>query len=183
MYRALPAIAESADELHALLKAERHPKKHQRLHALYLVASGQARTKQSVAALLGVHRDTIGAWMATYVDGGLSAYLDLYVPSGRAPAVPPEVEAELVQALQRPEGFASYSEIQTWLRINYSIQMQYKALHKLVHHKLNARPKVARPSHRKKTGGRDRVSGPGGSADPGRRATGYAAPGGGVCAG
>jgi hypothetical protein len=35
MYRALPVITETADELHALLKAERHPKQHQRLHALY----------------------------------------------------------------------------------------------------------------------------------------------------
>jgi hypothetical protein len=45
-------------------------KKRQRLHALYWAASGQARHRQAIAALLGVHRPSVAAWFAAYAEGG-----------------------------------------------------------------------------------------------------------------
>jgi transposase len=150
MYQALPPIHETADELRTMMKAERRPKAQQRLHALYLVASRQARSRSAVATLLGIHRDTIGAWFATYAAGGLESLLELYVPAGKTAAISPDVLAALVERLEQPEGFASYGAIQQWLADTHGVQMQYGAVHQLVAYKLKARPKVVRPQHIKK---------------------------------
>lgn len=150
MYQAMPPIQETAEELRTLMKMERRPKAHQRLHALYLVASGQAQTRSGVATLLGVNRDTIGTWFGLYRAGGRAHLLDLYVAPGRSLTLSPEVVVALRERLHQPDGFASYGEIQNWLADTYGVQMQYKALQKLVAYKLGARPKVVRPRHIKK---------------------------------
>lgn len=150
MYKPMPEIEESAEELRVLMKQERNPKAHQRLHALYVVASGQARSRSAVADLLGVNRDTIGAWFALYADGGRKRLLDLYVSPGKASSVPPAVRQALVKRLNEEDGFASYGEIQTWLAEQHGVEMQYGAVHNLVRYQLNARPKVVRPRHIKK---------------------------------
>ncbi len=150
MNRTMPVIHESADALKHRLHQERDPRKRQRLHLLYLLASGQARRRCQAAHLLGVERNTIGRWLTLYQQGGLEALLDIYVPAGKAPAVAPEQLAQLRQRLQQPDGFASYGEIQQWIATTFGVQMGYHAVHTLVHDKLRARPKVARPSHEKK---------------------------------
>jgi transposase len=150
MYQVMPAIQETAAELRDLMKAERRPAAHQRLHALYVVASGQARSRSVVAALLGLHRDTIGAWFRQYAEGGRERLLDLYVAPGKTSRVPPDVLGALRERLEQPDGFASYGAIQTWLAETHGVEMQYAALHKLVAYKLKARPKVVRPRHIKK---------------------------------
>ncbi len=60
MNRTMPSIHESADELKTRFQQERDPRKRQRLHLLYLVASGQARRRSQAAQILGVERNTIG---------------------------------------------------------------------------------------------------------------------------
>ncbi len=150
MNRTMPIIHESADDLKHRLQQERDPRKRQRLHLLYLLASGQARRRTQAAQLLGVERNTIGRWLTQYSQGGLAALLDLYIPAGKAPALTPDQLAQLQQRLERPEGFASYGEIQQWIATTLGVQMGYHAVHTLVHDKLRARPKVARPSHEKK---------------------------------
>jgi len=62
MRKAMPRIIESADELQRRMKSELDLKKRQRLHALYLAASGQAHHRQKIAAMLGVHRHSVAAW-------------------------------------------------------------------------------------------------------------------------
>ncbi len=146
----MPAIHESADALKVRLQQERDHRKRQRLHLLYLLASGQARRRSQAAALLGVDRNTIGRWLTQYTQGGLDALLDIYVPAGKAPALAPAQLTQLQQRLAQPEGFASYGEIQQWIATTLGVQLGYHAVHTLVHDKLGARPKVARPSHEKK---------------------------------
>jgi transposase len=150
MNRTLPVIHESADDLKHRLQQERDPRKRQRLHLLYLLATGQARRRCQAAHLLGVERNTIGRWLTRYTQGGLDALLDVYVPAGKAPALAPEQLAQLQQRLAQPDGFASYGEIQQWIATTLGVQLGYHAVHTLVHDKLRARPKVARPSHEKK---------------------------------
>ena len=150
MNKSIPVIHESADELKQLLSQERHPDKHQRLHALYLLASGQARFRADVAHLLAVSRNTIGRWLDRYAHGGLDALLDLYVPPGKAPALHPDQVAQLQQRLQHPQGFASYDDVRQWLQETFGVVLTYNATHKLVRYKLGAKLKVARPTHEKK---------------------------------
>ena len=75
MYKAIPAIQETADELKRRQKHERDALKHKRLRALYLLASGQAHQRQPVAARLGVSRNTVARWLDSYAEGGLTALL------------------------------------------------------------------------------------------------------------
>lgn len=153
MYRAMPVVKESAEELKQAMKQERHPLKHQRLQMLYLVASGQASTRSALAPLLGVHRETVGDWLASYAEGGLEALLLVRTPPGKTPLLSPEVVADLKAHLSRPEGVASYGEVQQWLDKNYGITIKYKTLANFLHTKLKTRPKVVRPQHITKRSG------------------------------
>jgi len=150
MNKVVPTITESADELKALLKQERHHAKRQRIQLLYLLASGQARFRREAAQILGVDRTTVGTWLRLYETGGLPALLAIYIPAGKQPPLAPDQLAQLPQALQRPEGFASYGEIQRWIETELGVSLGYHSVHTIVHDKLGARPKVARPAHQKK---------------------------------
>jgi DNA-binding transcriptional ArsR family regulator len=78
---------------------------------LYLLASGQARTRQAMARLLGVHHNTVSHWLAVYAAGGLAALLATYIPRRKPVSLAPAVLASLAQALRRPDGFASYEAL------------------------------------------------------------------------
>jgi transposase len=117
---------------------------------LYLLASRQAHTRQGMAQLLGVHRNTIGRWLARYATGGLAALLATYVPAGKPVSLTPAVLASLEQALRRPEGFASYEALRQWVRRTHGVEIKYKTLYTLVRTRFRAKLKVARPSHTKK---------------------------------
>ena len=115
MRQAMPPITEQAADLKQRLRREHDRHKQPRLQMLYLLASGQARERQEVARLLGVHRNTIGRWLAVYAAGGLEALLATYVPPGKPVSLAPQVLASLEQALHRPEGFASYEALRQWV--------------------------------------------------------------------
>ena len=104
MRKVLPVIAEDAEILKQRLSRERNGRKKPRLQMLYLLASGQAQTRQDVARLLGVHRNTIGHWLAIYETGGLAALLAVYVPAGKPISLSPGVLASIEQALQAAGG-------------------------------------------------------------------------------
>jgi transposase len=108
MSYALPTIAESADDLKRRLRDERHPRKRQRLHLLFLIASHQVRSRSQLARVLGISRNTVASWLTSYQYGGLDALLDLYVPEGKAPTLSPPQLEQLRARLAEPEGFASY---------------------------------------------------------------------------
>jgi transposase len=150
MYQPMPEIRESAEELRALMKQERNPKARQRLHALYVVASEQARSRCAVARFLGVNRDTVGAWFDLYAEDGRERLRDRYVSPGKVSSLPPAALEALQKRLDEEDGFASYGEIHAWLAEQHGVTTQYAAVHKLVADKLKARPKVVRPRHIKK---------------------------------
>jgi transposase len=150
MRKALPLITEDANVLKQRLQHERDGRKRPRLQMLYLLASGRAHTRQDVAQLLGVHRNTIGHWLALYEAGGLDALLDLYVPAGKRLSLPPNVLAALAQVLRQPAGFASYEALRQWIKQTHHLDVNYHTLYTIVRTKLRAKLKVPRPSHTKK---------------------------------
>jgi transposase len=149
MRTAIPPITESADDLKQRLQREHDGHKKPRLQMLYLLASCRAHTRQDVAQLLGVHRNTIGRWLALYATGGLAALLATYIPAGKPVSLTPAVLASLEQALRRPEGFASYEALRQWVRRTHGVEVKYKTLYTLVRTRFKAKLKVARPSHTK----------------------------------
>jgi len=151
MRKALPRITESAHELQQRMKSEPDFKKRQRLHALYLAASGHARHRQDIAALLGVHRHSVAAWFKAYAEGGIDRALSYQVP---LPPVHQRMTATALTALQEklndPHGFAGYHQIRVWLAEEHQVTLAYSSVHALVRYKLHAKPKRPRPSHEKK---------------------------------
>lgn len=151
MSYALPPITESADDLKRRLRDERHPRKRQRLHLLFLIASRQVTSRSDASRVLGIARNSVISWLTIYQSAGIDALLDLYVAAGKSPALSPPQLEHLRARLALPDGFASYGEIRLWIEQTLGVSMSYDAVHTLVHDKLRARPKVARPSHEKKT--------------------------------
>jgi hypothetical protein len=80
MRKKMPPITERAAALVRRMQDEPDGKKRQRLHALYLGASGQARHRNEVAAMLHVHRQSVAAWFTAYTVGGLEQALRDNVP-------------------------------------------------------------------------------------------------------
>ena len=151
MNKALPTITESPQYLQRRMRAEPTAPKRQRLQALYLLASGQATSRIALAALLAVHRHTIGAWLRQYEAGGLAALLTIKKAPGKRSALTPAVLAQLQQRLAQPRGFTSYGEIQRYLAQEHHVHLRYSTVHGLVRYKLGAKPKAPRRAHPKKT--------------------------------
>jgi transposase len=150
MRTAIPPIAEHEAELKQRLRREHDSHKKLRLQMLYLLASGQAHDRQEVAHLLGVHRNTIGRWLALYAARGLHALLETYIPAGKPVSLAPAVLASLEEAIHRPEGFASSEALRQWVQRTHGVEVKYKTLYTLVRVRFKAKLKVARPSHTKK---------------------------------
>jgi transposase len=151
MRKAMPAMTESAAELQRRMKQETDAKKRQRLHALYLAASGQARHRQAIAALLGVHRHSVAAWFDAYAAGGVEQALRYQVSTPPVHRRMTETALRALQdKLQDPQGFPGYNHIRVWLAQEHQVTLSYSSVHALVRYKLRAKPKRPRPSHAKK---------------------------------
>jgi transposase len=150
MRKALPIITEDVENLKQRLQRAHDGRKRPRLQMLYLLASGQAQTRQDVAQLLAVHRNTIGHWLAIYETGGLEALLEVYVPAGKPISLSPGVLASIEQALQEPAGFASYEALRQWVQQTHHVEVNYHTLYTIVRTRFRAKLKVPRPSHTKK---------------------------------
>lgn len=149
MKRAIPPITESVEQLQALLKAEKHPRRRERLQMLYLLKTKQAQTRKQAADPLVVHRATIGRWLDTYAAQGREGLLAIKSGGNNPLSIPQEVLEQLSQKLKEPEGFPSYKAIQHWLVQAHGLQLPYSTVHHIVRYRLKAKPKVGRPSHAK----------------------------------
>lgn len=153
MRERFPAITESSEELDRLLKAERNAQVRRRLHLLLLIRSGQVESRMAAAEHLAVHRNTIRAWLLLYEGGGLERLKE--IKQGTPPAEQkslPEPIYEALQARLKEDGFPDgYIQAQRWLKDEFELEIPYKTIHKIIHYRLKAKLKRARPSHVKKT--------------------------------
>ena len=151
MNKKVPDITESVEALKSLLRTSTHRHETQRLSMLYLLRSGHAKNRKQVAELIGVHRISVGQWLATYETEGLEKLLERQYAPGRVSALNEAQQAALRAALEKPEGFQSYVEIQAYIADTFGVEMKYKAVYALVREKWGAKLKVPRKSHIKKT--------------------------------
>lgn len=151
MNKALPKIKETEAELRELLKNEPHVKRQNRLQALYLVVTKQAKSRSQVSKMLGFNRNTLSDWFQLYETGGLDQLLEIYRPSGAKAKISPEAIAEISRILETEKGFRTYTEIHQLVVKKYQIKVGYRAVHEVVRYKLAGKLKVPRPSNPKKT--------------------------------
>ena len=138
-------INESEAKLKKLLGLEKSGSRKERLHLLYLLKSKKAKTVKEAAEILGRNRVTVQDWLAKYRQGGLEKFLAQKVSTGRPRTIPQWAEKSLNQRLNEAQGFDSYGEICQWLTDSLGVVAPYKTVHKLVHYRLKASPKIARP--------------------------------------
>jgi transposase len=150
MKKPIPAIHETPAALQQLLHTESDAQRHQRVQALYVLQTQQARTRKQVAQLLGVSRNTVGRWLAAYETGGVSQLLTIAKAPGRVPRLTLTMQQALRERLAQPEGFASSKALWQWLQHGYGVPIAYKTVHRCVRYTVRAKLKVPRKSHIKK---------------------------------
>jgi transposase len=138
-------IRETEEELKSLLRTQKTASTKERVQLLYLLKSGQAKTVESAASLLGRNRVSVQKWLRLYREGGLPKLLEQKPHLGRKHSIPQWAQDALSKRLQDPQGFNSYGETCQWLQTQLGISAPYKTVHQLVHYRLGAGPKVARP--------------------------------------
>lgn len=138
-------IIETEADLKQRLRYAKTASDKERLQLLYLLQSGQAQTVQGAATLLARHRITVQKWLQLYRSGGLEALLAHTPRTGRRQSIPQWAQTALNKQLHESAGFNSYGEICQWLETQLGITAPYKTVHQLVHYRLKASPKVARP--------------------------------------
>jgi transposase len=151
MRKQMPTITASAAELVQRMQDEPDGKKRQRLHALYLVASGQARHRKAVAAMLPVHRQSVAAWLAASAVGGLEHALRYDGPRPtRSRRITETARTALKARLQTSGGFPRYGALRPWLAEQQQVQLSYSSVYAVVRGELRAKAQRPRPSHEKK---------------------------------
>jgi transposase len=138
-------ISESEEELKEMLGKQKTASNKERVQVLYLLKSKQAETVQNAAQLVGRNRVTVQEWLKEYRKGGISGLLRHKPRVGRKSKVPDWAQKALHKQLQQEQGFNSYGEIRQWLQEKLGIEISYKNVHDLVHCRIKAKPKVARP--------------------------------------
>lgn len=142
-------IVETIEELKNLLRVQKTASDKERIQLLYLLKSGQAPTIKVAAEILGRHRVTVQKWLGRYRQGGMKKLLAHKPRTGRKQTIPQWAQNALEKELQTESGFQSYGEICQWLSTQLGIESNYKTVHKLVHYRLKASPKVPRPESTK----------------------------------
>ena len=142
-------ISETVDELKNLLSSTENQKVKERIQTLYWLKSEQVKNENAIANLIGKHRTTVSRWLRSYRAGGINALLARGKSTGRSRKLNSEIEESLKQELRDEQGFSSYKEIQTWLKVVHDVEMSYTGVHQLVRYKLKAGIKSSSPSSRK----------------------------------
>ena len=150
MNKALPKIKETKEEIREMLKSEPQVKKQNRLQALYLLVTRQAKSRSKVSALLGFSRNTISDWLRLYEENGLEKMLEIYKPSGAKAKIPAAAVEEIKEILGTEKGFRTYKEIHQLVVNKYETDVGYSTVHNLVRYQLEAKAKSPRPNNPKK---------------------------------
>ena len=138
-------IGESIEELRKQLKAQKTGRGKEKMQMLYWLKKGEILSRNELAERLNHDNSTIYRWLKRYKEGGIERLLEEPVRPGRNRSIPEEVIAALTAELEKPKGFNSYGDIQSWLQENYGLAVPYSTVHRIVRYELKAKKKVPRP--------------------------------------
>ena len=141
MKRPIPPLQETPEALKQLLSAAPGVQTHQRLPALYLLQTQQARPRRQGAHLLGGNRHTVGRWRDTYARGGVAQMLTTAQAPGTPALWSAAMQPGLRERLAPPHGRASYKAIWQWVSQEYGVSSASKTAQKFVRYTLRAKRK------------------------------------------
>ena len=152
--RTLPVIREKAEQLLAMRQQERDERRRERLHMLWLLASGAENNRTALARRLGRTRESVSAWLKDYAQGGLAGLLRAPQPCGRPNqggiSLPAEVREAIGAQLSAVQGQRGYQTLWRWAQAEHALALSYSHFHRWARYHLGAKLKVARKSHAKK---------------------------------
>ena len=133
-------------------KLKKLPKKRQnRIQALYLIVTQQAKSRSQVSRILGSNRNTISQWFSLYEDQGLEKMLEIHKSKGARTKISEAALDEIKEILGSEKGFRTYKEIHQLVVRKHKFAVGYSAVHNMVRYRLKAKAKSPRPCNPKKT--------------------------------
>jgi transposase len=138
---------DTEEALRAAYRAEQRVDVRQRLHALWLLRSGERRLSE-VAAVLGVEYRTVQRWVAWYRDGGLELVRGHRMGGyGQTPRLTEEEQEQLAQEVETGR-FRNAAAIRAWVAETFGVAYTEGGMYSLLG-RLRCQPKVPRPLHEK----------------------------------
>ena len=134
---------EDAATLRTLYQRERDPALRSRLHALWLLRTGQPM--RQVAALLAVHYVTVQDWVRWYRQGGLAEVRRRKRGGGRGRTCWLDA-AQLLQLQHHAQtgAFRTAADVQQWVGAQFHVHYSRGGIYNLLA-RLRWKPKVPRP--------------------------------------
>ncbi len=129
MNKVLPQIKETSEELREMLKNEHQVKRQNRLQALYLIVTNEAKSRGKIARVPGKNRNTISDWLSLYEAGGLEKLLEIYKPGGAKGKIGESVIEEIRAMLATEKGVRTYKEIHQMVVKKHKIKIHYSNVH------------------------------------------------------
>lgn len=138
---------DSEEALRAAYRAEQRADVRQRLHALWLLRSGERKLGE-VAAVLGVDYRSVQRWVAWYRTGGLEEVRHHHAGGyGQTPRLTAEQQEQLATAVETGR-FRNAVAIRAWVAETFGVRYTEGGMYSLLE-RLRCKPKVPRPLHEK----------------------------------
>ena len=150
MNKEMILVKEEPEALVEMMKKEKDARKLPRLQMLYLIATRQAKTRQEVGQLLGIHGETVGKWLTRYETGDIPYLLEIKAKGGSKSSLSAEVIAAMKDKLSEPQGVRTYHQLKVWVEQKFALITTYWVIYYTATVLLKSRLAVARKSHIKK---------------------------------
>jgi transposase len=138
---------DTEEALRAAYRAERDVVVRQRLHALWLLRSGDRRMDE-VAGLVGATYRTVQRWVAWYREDGLDAIRTHRMGGyGQTPRLTAEQQQQLASEVETGR-FRNAVAIRAWVAETFGVTYTEGGMYSLLE-RLRCKPKVPRPLHEK----------------------------------
>lgn len=138
---------DTEEALRAAYRAERNVDVRHRLHALWLLRSGERRMDE-VAVLVGTTYRTVQRWVAWYRDGGLEAVRTHGMGGyGQTPRLTEEQQEQLATEVATGR-FRNATAIRAWVAETFGVTYTEGGMYSLLK-RLRCKRKVPRPVHEK----------------------------------
>jgi transposase len=144
-------ISESLIELKELVSKQTTLKGEKRVKSLIYIKTKKFKTRQEVAASIGVHIRTLERWVETYKLFGIDQMISDKPKNKQSKIITSEIHLGLSQRVNDPlNPFLGYWDAQIWVNETYGIEIKYQRIREYLKQHFKTKLKSPRKSHYKK---------------------------------